>query len=623
MNKLKHRATDTKVAKERQILFPLRFLRPLRATLTLACLVALPVWADTHSSDGSASDVQTKINAAADGDVVTIPAGTFTWASGATISGKGIHLQGAGAGGFKGYSRTSLAIGTGSKTFTTQSGLTFSAGQTVRAHYTAYGTANYMQGTVTSYSGTTLVLNVTSVTGSGTYADWVLAIAPTTIIVHNGSGTCVALTEDASDVVEVSGICFWQGTGTYSQMSVTPVSNGKPVQIHDCWFSTPQAMQYTIQVLCNRGLVYQCSFDGKMESYVPPTYYGLGSQPLTLALKHNQTASWTTGSSMGTADAAGTNNVYVEDCWFVGLYLKAWDLDDNARACIRYNTFYNSGGGSHGVDTSNDGGRHLQLYKNSFLFSNLGNNETYNINWWYLMRGGTAIICSNQFDNIASSTWGDKSEIELGCYGAQLTGRCFTTWPGDHQVGRGYITGENDSEIAVLFDNTGTVEFGYSNPGDACGNGLSSADFVQLNRDYALTRTNWSTNWVAYAYPHPLRTDQIATNPPSILVDPSSLVRTNGQSATFTVTATGSEPLAYQWQKDTANIAAATTYQYTIASVTNDDAGSFQCVVTNANGSITSGVATLTVYNAATPPSTNAGACVFVHGTFDKLYIKP
>ena len=64
-------------------------------------------------------------------------------------------------------SSTSLTIGTGSKTFTVASSLDFVTGQTVVAYSTA-NYSNYMLGTVTSYTTTSLVINVTTVGGSGT-----------------------------------------------------------------------------------------------------------------------------------------------------------------------------------------------------------------------------------------------------------------------------------------------------------------------------------------------------------------------------------------------------------------------------------------------------------------------
>ena len=76
----------------------------------------------------------------------------------------------------QGTSTTSLAIGTGAKTFTTQTGKQFAAGQYVIAVSDA-NAANYMFGTVTSYAGTSLVMNVISIGGSGTFADWTINLS--------------------------------------------------------------------------------------------------------------------------------------------------------------------------------------------------------------------------------------------------------------------------------------------------------------------------------------------------------------------------------------------------------------------------------------------------------------
>lgn len=74
---------------------------------------------------------------------------------------------------FIGTSTTSLAIGTGSKTFTTQTGKSFIAGTFVQA-ISAANSANYMYGSVTSYNTNTgeLIVDVVTVGGSGTLADW-------------------------------------------------------------------------------------------------------------------------------------------------------------------------------------------------------------------------------------------------------------------------------------------------------------------------------------------------------------------------------------------------------------------------------------------------------------------
>jgi glucose/arabinose dehydrogenase len=87
--------------------------------------------------------------------------------------------------------------------------------------------------------------------------------------------------------------------------------------------------------------------------------------------------------------------------------------------------------------------------------------------------------------------------------------------------------------------------------------------------------------------------------PPGITADPSNQNVTEGQPATFSVTANGATPLAYQWQRNTVNISGANSPSYTISNPTPGDNGAkFRCVVSNAFGTATSNEATLSV----TPP---------------------
>jgi len=75
-------------------------------------------------------------------------------------------------------STSSVAIGTGAKTFTTQASKQFITGQILVIASNALA-SNFMHGSVTSYSGTTLVMNITDIGGSGTYADWNISISGT------------------------------------------------------------------------------------------------------------------------------------------------------------------------------------------------------------------------------------------------------------------------------------------------------------------------------------------------------------------------------------------------------------------------------------------------------------
>jgi Immunoglobulin I-set domain len=83
---------------------------------------------------------------------------------------------------------------------------------------------------------------------------------------------------------------------------------------------------------------------------------------------------------------------------------------------------------------------------------------------------------------------------------------------------------------------------------------------------------------------------------PSITQQPSNQAVTAGQTATFSVVATGTAPLSYQWQKGTTSITGATSAGYTTpATAISDNGSQFRVVVSNSTGSATSNSATLTV----------------------------
>jgi hypothetical protein len=93
---------------------------------------------------------------------------------------------------------------------------------------------------------------------------------------------------------------------------------------------------------------------------------------------------------------------------------------------------------------------------------------------------------------------------------------------------------------------------------------------------------------------------------PSITSHPSSATKVVGESVTFSVTASGTSPLSYQWRKNGTDIIGATNDSYTISSVVITDAADYDVVVSNAYGFATSNIATLTVNPASdtTPPDT-------------------
>ena len=88
---------------------------------------------------------------------------------------------------------------------------------------------------------------------------------------------------------------------------------------------------------------------------------------------------------------------------------------------------------------------------------------------------------------------------------------------------------------------------------------------------------------------------------PTITQQPAAVTTMPGQPASFSVTATGTAPLAYQWQRGGVAIVGATSATYALPTTAVVDSGStFRVVVSNVAGSATSDDAVLTV-TAATP----------------------
>ncbi len=96
--------------------------------------------------------------------------------------------------------------------------------------------------------------------------------------------------------------------------------------------------------------------------------------------------------------------------------------------------------------------------------------------------------------------------------------------------------------------------------------------------------------------------DQITVNnvfaasaAPQITAQPASQTAALGAGAAFSVTATGTPQVSYQWQFDGVSVEGATNSTLTFDAVQASNAGSYQVVVSNAGGSVTSAVAALNV----------------------------
>jgi hypothetical protein len=140
---------------------------------------------------------------------------------------------------------------------------------------------------------------------------------------------------------------------------------------------------------------------------------------------------------------------------------------------------------------------------------------------------------------------------------------------------------------------------GANNPPlHALQNGTGTPDGVWGVPGAFPTHTNSSNYWIDVVF------KSAAGAPPSITTQPASQTVTAGQTATFSVTATGTAPLAYQWIKNNVAISGASSSSYTAPATTSSDNGAqFTVTISNATGTIASNAATLTVH---VPPSITA-----------------
>jgi hypothetical protein len=216
---------------------------------------------------------------------------------------------------------------------------------------------------------------------------------------------------------------------------------------------------------------------------------------------------------MGADDSTGLNNVYIEDCKFIGGASSNCNVDDNARVVLRRCTIEDGLLLAHGQETSQYGFRHWEIYDNTFRNVNLD----INLNAWIYIRGAVFLI----YHNTIPARF-DKQAITMTCQMIQQanTGICQTAYPAARQVGYGWSASSSTGygnpvltrnglgqiqDPCYIWDNTGdgASRIGVTDVTDNCGNGLKARDFIIAGRDYLIGTPR--PGWSPYTYPHPLR----------------------------------------------------------------------------------------------------------------------
>ncbi len=160
---------------------------------------------------------------------------------------------------------------------------------------------------------------------------------------------------------------------------------------------------------------------------------------------------------------------------------------------------------------------------------------------------------------------------------------------------QGVIVGAT-ATFTVVSTGTAPLSYQWSKSGTAIGGATSSSYTTPatVSSDNGATFTVKVTN-VAGSQTSNAATLTVSV-PPSIATQPQNQTVSVGSMATFSVVATGTAPLSYQWSKKGTVISGATGSSYTTpATVSGDNGATFTVKVTNVAGNQTSSAATLTV----------------------------
>ena len=184
----------------------------------------------------------------------------------------------------------------------------------------------------------------------------------------------------------------------------------------------------------------------------------------------------------------------------------------------------------------------------------------------------------------------------------------ITTQPANQSV-----TAGQTATFSVAATGTAPLTYQWSKNGASI-TGATSSNYTTPATTSADNGSTFQVKVSNAAGTTPSNTVTLTVNPapvaPTITTQPTNQSVTAGQTATFSVTATGTAPLSYQWSKNGANISGATSSSYTTQATTSADNGStFQVTVSNAVSTTPSATATLTV----TPSGGSAQAQLVQH----------
>ena len=216
--------------------------------------------------------------------------------------------------------------------------------------------------------------------------------------------------------------------------------------------------------------------------------------------------------------------------------------------------------------------------------------------------GDYAVIVSNQAGSVASST----ARLTV----ITATPPSIVSQPRSQTVNAGQsasfsVTANGTAPLSYAWTKNGTR---LSDGGNITGSSTPTLTVANVGAgdagDYAVIVSNQAGSVASSA----ARLTVITATPPSIVSQPQSQAVIAGQAASFSVAASGTAPLHYQWRRNGANIVGATASTYTLANAQPANAGQYTVVVSNNGGVATSAPATLTVNYSLTVTTSSGGS---------------
>jgi hypothetical protein len=231
---------------------------------------------------------------------------------------------------------------------------------------------------------------------------------------------------------------------------------------------------------------------------------------------------------------------------------------------------------------------------------------------WYFneseLNGATDYVLT--LNNVQTNNSGDYRVIVSNAYGsatssvATLTvsqlAPAITTQPQSQTVAAG-----SNATFAVTATGAPTLRYQWlfngTNLNRASGSSLTINNAQPVNAGAYSVRVYNNYGAVTSS----VATLTVTGIPPAIVTEPASITVPSGTNVTFTVSASGSPPLKYQWRFNGNPITGATKSSLTLNDVQTNQSGNYSVVVSNAFGDATSADATLTVIHLNRAPVAN------------------